>query len=328
MARLLPDKRLRRVMLTAPIVTLTMNPAIDVSASVDYVIPDDKLRCGSPTYEPGGGGINVARAIRKLGGDALALFPAGGPAGELLGELLAAEGVQQQSFPIDGWTRQNMNVAERVTRRQFRFVMPGPTLAEREWQPILARLGALDPVPRFLVASGSLPPGVPADFYARVARSLRHRGIALVLDASGEPLRQAIAEGVYLLKPSLREFEELTGEPGCEESRLPALGRQLVDEGQCQVLILSLGPRGVFWMSATARGRLAAPAVPVKSSVGAGDSMVAGVVWSLACGRPLADAVRFGVAAGAASVMNPGTELCRAEDVERLYAEVAAPSSR
>lgn len=312
-----------------PIVTLTMNPAIDVSASVDYVIPDDKLRCGPPTYEAGGGGINVARAIRRLGGDALALFPAGGPAGVLLGSLLDAERVPHRTFPVTGWTRENMNVAERVTRRQFRFVMPGPTLVEREWQAILEALDALDPAPRFLVASGSLPPGVPADFYAQLARRLDGRGVKLVLDASGEPLRRASATGVYLLKPSLREFEELTGEAGCEESRLPVLARRLIHEGRCELLILSLGPRGVFWISASEGGRLAAPTVPVKSSVGAGDSMVAGVVLSLARGRAPADAVRFGVAAGAASVMNPGTELCRAEDVERLYREMAgAPSSR
>jgi 6-phosphofructokinase 2 len=305
------------------IVTLTMNPAIDVSASVDYVTPDHKLRCGAPTYEPGGGGINVARAIRRLGGEATAFFPAGGPAGALLATLLDAEGVPYRTFPIAGWTRENTNITERVTRRQFRFVMPGPTLNEREWQPILDQVGALAPGPRYLVASGSLPPGVPADFYARMARMVARRDIKLVLDASGEPLRRAIAEGVSVLKPSLREFEELTGEEGCEESRLPILARRLIDEGRCEVLILSLGARGVFWMSASERGRLAAPAVPVRSSVGAGDSMVAGVVLSLTRGWALADAVRFGVAAGAASVMNPGTELCRAEDVERLYGEVA-----
>lgn len=307
-----------------------MNPAIDVSAGVDYVVPDDKLRCGVPSYEAGGGGINVARAIRKLGGDALAVFPAGGPAGALLGTLLQAEKVAHRPWPIAGWTRENLNVTERVTRRQFRFVMPGPTLIEREWQALLDGVSELEPAPRFVVASGSLPPGVPADFYARLSQRLRPRGIRLVLDASGEPLRHAMrAGGVYLLKPSLREFEELTGEGGCEESHLPSLGGRLLAEGGCEILILSLGPRGVFWMSATERGRLAAPAVPVRSSVGAGDSMVAGIVLSLARGRSLVDAVTFGVAAGAASVMNPGTELCRAADVERLYGEMAGtPSSR
>jgi 6-phosphofructokinase 2 len=306
-----------------------MNPAIDVSASVDYVTPDHKLRCETPTYEPGGGGINVARAIRALGGEALALFPAGGPAGALLSSLLDAEGVRHRTVPIAGWTRENMNVTERVTRRQFRFVMPGPTLDEREWQSVLDQIGALDPAPRYLVVSGSLSPGVPADFYARLARSVRPRGVALILDASGEPLRRAVAEGVDVLKPSLREFEELTGEDSVEEARLPVLARRLIDERRCDILILSLGARGVFWMSASERGRLVAPAVPVRSTVGAGDSMVAGVVLWLSRQRTLGEAIRFGVAAGAASVMNPGTQLCRAEDAERLYAEVGvAPSTR
>jgi 6-phosphofructokinase 2 len=310
------------------IVTLTMNPAIDVSASVDYVIPDHKLRYVAPTYEPGGGGINVARAIRKLGGESLALFPAGGPAGALLCTLLDAEGVSHRSLPIAGWTRENTNVAERATRRQFRFLMPGPTLHEQECQAMLDEVAGLAPAPRYLVASGSLPPGVPADFYAQLAQVAGRQGVRLVLDASGEPLRRAVAEGVSILKPSLREFEELTGETGCEESRLPLLARRLIDDGRCDVLILSLGARGVLWTSGAGRGRLTSPTVPVKSSVGAGDSMVAGVVLALTRGRALADAVRFGVAAGAASVMNPGTQLCRAADVERLYDEVAVvPSS-
>lgn len=304
-----------------------MNPAIDVSASVPYVIPGEKLRCGPPKYEPGGGGINVARAIQRLGGESLALFPAGGPAGLLLCSLLDAERVRHRTAPTEAWTRENLNVSEDVTRRQFRFVMPGPTLAEREWQSILELLTGLDPRPEYLVASGSLPPGVPVDFYARVARLADSAGIKLILDASGEPLRRALGPGVYVLKPSLHEFEELTGETNCEESHLPILARKLIDSRQCAILVVSLGARGVFWMSALDRGRLAAPTVPVRSSVGAGDSMVAGIVLSLARGRPLGDAVRFGVAAGAASVMNPGTELCRAGDVERLYGQVqAAPS--
>jgi 6-phosphofructokinase 2 len=309
---------------SSAIVTLTMNPAIDVSSRVAYVVPQEKLRCGAPTYEAGGGGINVARAVRKLGGDALALFPAGGPAGLLLGRLLDGEGVRHRTVPIGEWTRENLNVYEEATGRQFRFIMPGPRLAEAEWQRVLDAVTALQPRPQYLVASGSLSPGVPGDFYARLAEWARRVGTRLVLDSSGEPLRRATEAGVYLLKPSLREFEELTGEKDCEESRLPVAARRLVDAGRCSLLVLSLGARGVFWMTESERGRLAAPTVPVQSSVGAGDSMVAGIVLSLVGGRPLRDAIRFGVAAGAASVMNPGTALCRAADVERLYGEVSA----
>ncbi|HTO12221.1 MAG TPA: 1-phosphofructokinase family hexose kinase, partial [Candidatus Binatia bacterium] len=299
--------------------------------SVDYVIPDEKLRCVAPTYEPGGGGINVARAIRKLGGEALALFPAGGPAGQLLVTLLDGEGVRHRAIPIAAWTRENLNALETVTGRQFRFLMPGAALVEVEWQIVLATLAALTPSPRYLVVSGSLAPGVPVDFYARVAESARRSGIRLILDTSGEPLRRALETGVYMLKPSLHEFEELTGEANCDESRLPLVGRRLIEQHRCELLVLSLGARGILWMSASERGRLASPAVPVRSSVGAGDSTVAGIVLALARGQTLREAIAFGVAAGAASVMNPGTELCHPEDVARLYTEItagpASPSS-
>lgn len=304
------------------IVTLTMNPAIDVSTRVGYVLPDQKLRCQAPKYEPGGGGINVSRAIRKLGGESLAIFPVGGPAGNLLKTLLDAEGVTYTPVRTAEWTRENLNVLEEISGRQFRFLMPGSTLSEPEWQRFLDVLRDFRPQPRYLVASGSLPPGVPVDFYARIALLARESGSRLILDTSGDPLRHAVEKGVYLLKPSLHEFQELTGEKDYDESRLPDLAVTLIDRGHCEVLVVSLGARGVFWMTRTERGRLAAPAVPVRSSVGAGDSMVGGLVLALARGHPLRDAVRYGVAAGAASVMNPGTELCHREDADRLFAQV------
>jgi 6-phosphofructokinase 2 len=304
------------------IVTLTMNPAVDESTSVPYVLPDRKLRCQPPTYEPGGGGINVARAIRKLGGDALACFPVAGPAGELLKQLLDAEGVRYRAITVTRWTRENLNVLEEVSGRQFRFCMPGPTLDDHEWPVFLDWLRELRPSPDFMVASGSLPPGVPVDFYARLAALGRQVGSRVVLDTSGAPLARAVDEGVYLLKPSLHEFQTLMNEHDLDESRLAELGAIAVKRGWCEVLVLSLGAGGALWVTASDRERLAAPAVRVKSSVGAGDSMVAGVVHSLAQGRPLGEAVRVGVAAGAAAVLNPGTALCRREDVERLYPQV------
>jgi 6-phosphofructokinase 2 len=304
------------------IVTLTMNPAVDESTSVPYVLPDRKLRCQALTWEPGGGGINVARAVRKLGGAALAGFPAAGPAGQLLQRLLDDEGVPQAVIPIAGWTRENLNVLEEVSGRQFRFCMPGPTLGDDEWPRVLEWARGLRPPPAYLVASGSLPPGVPVDFYARLAAMGRQMGCRVVLDASGAPLARAVAEGVYLLKPSLHEFQALMGEAAAEESRLASLAATAVKRGWCEVLVLSLGARGALWVTASHQERLAAPAVRVRSSVGAGDSMVAGIVLSLARGWPLGEAVRAGVAAGAAAVMNPGTALCRREDAERLYPQV------
>ncbi len=304
------------------IVTLTMNPAVDESTSVPYVLPDRKLRCQAPTYEPGGGGINVARAIRKLGGDALLCFPVAGPAGELLKRLLDAEGLRYTPMPVNGWTRENLNVLEEVSGRQFRFCMPGAALGDHEWPIFLDWVRQLRPAPDFLVASGSLPPGVPVDFYARLAAVGRQIGSRVVLDTSGAPLARAVDEGVYLLKPSLQEFRALMGEPEGDESNLANLAAIVVKRGWCEILVLSLGAGGALWVTASERERLASPAVRVKSSVGAGDSMVGGIVLSLARGRAIGEAVRFGVAAGAAAVMNPGTALCRREDVERLYPQV------
>lgn len=300
------------------IVTLTMNPAIDVSARVAQVLSERKLRCEEPRREPGGGGINVARAIRKLEGEALAVFPAGGAAGLLLQGLLETEGIPQMPLAIEGWTRENWNLLEESTSRQYRFCMPGPELRERDWRLCLETLSALRPSPAYVVASGSLPPGVPADFYARLALLAREMGARLVLDSSGDALRLAAEKGVYLLKPSLREFHELTGTDACDETRLRVLARALVQKGCCETLVLSLGSGGALWVAAGEEERLLAPSVPLRSSVGAGDTLVAGIVLSLARGRPLREAVRYGVAASAASIMNPGTELCHREDVERL----------
>ncbi len=309
------------------IVTLTMNPALDASTEVEYVTPDVKLRCAAPRYEPGGGGVNVARAIRRLGGDAMAFFPCGGASGELYTGLLAAEGVRHSAIPIRGETRENLNVRETATGRQFRFCMPGPELTEPDWRASLERLRAAIPRGGYVVASGSLPPGVPPDFYARVARIVRASDCAFVLDSSGEPLRRALEEGVDLVKPSLREFHEMTGAPAADESSLPRVAERLIREGRCREVVISLGPGGAFWMSSEGSERLASPAVSAVSTVGAGDSMVAGIVLSLARGRRFSEAVRYGVAAGAAAGLNPGTQLCRQEDVERLAGKVVAAAA-
>lgn len=308
----------------ASVVTVTLNPAIDVSTAVGHVVSERKLRCRAARYEPGGGGINVARAIRRLGGRAAALFPAGGPAGRLLADLLDAEGIERIAVPIRGFTRENWNVLEEETGRQFRFVLPGPALAPDEWRECFERVANLDPFPEYLVGSGSLPPEVPDDFQARLARLARKRGSRFVLDASGPPLARALEEGVFLWKPSLREFQEWSGEKGPDEAVWRARARQAVESGRCEVLVLSLGAGGALWTSRQGQERLNAPLVTVASSVGAGDSLVAGIVFSLASGRPVPEAVRFGVAAAAAAVMNPGTGLCRREDALRL-AEAVLP---
>jgi 6-phosphofructokinase 2 len=316
-----------RELIPAGIVTLTPNPCIDESAGFERLVPDRKLRCQTPSYEPGGGGVNVARAIRRLGGRALAVFPAGGPAGELLRSLLDAEDVVHLALPISCWTRENFNAREETTGHQYRFVFPGPQLTETELESFYEALAGLSPFPAYLVASGSLPPGCPADFLARLAVMARARGARFVLDSHGEAALRALDAGVHLFKPSLREFRELTRLPGAEEEELAAAAYRWVRLGRCEAIVLSLGAAGALWVTASASGRVPAPTVPVRSTVGAGDSMLAGIVLRLEEGCELADAVRFGVAAAAASVMNPGTELCRKTDAERLFASMAASAT-
>ena len=301
------------------IVIMTLNPAIDKSSSVAHVVAERKLYCKRPHFEPGGGGVNVSRAIKKLGGESMLLYPAGGLTGERLQGLLDEEGLNFRPFPIEGLIRESLVILEESTGRQYRFGMPGPELQKKEWEQFLDVLSAVEPAPDYLVASGSLPPGVPADFYARVARAGKKKGAKTIIDASGEALEEALKEGVYLIKPNVREFRELVGEDIKEESQIKAAAQKMVKSGRCEVLVISLGAAGALMVSEEISEHILPPTVPIVSKVGAGGSMVAGIVLSLARGKPLRESVLFGAAAGTSAVMTPGTELCRREDAERLF---------
>jgi 6-phosphofructokinase 2 len=301
------------------IVTMTLNPAIDKSSSVAHVVAERKLYCKRPRFEPGGGGVNVSRAIKKLGGESMLLYPAGGLTGERLQGVLDEEGLNFRPFPIEGLIRESLVILEESTGRQYRFGMPGPELQKKEWEQFLDVLSAVETAPDYLVASGSLPPGVPADFYARVARAGKKKGAKTIIDASGEALEEALKEGVYLIKPNVREFRELVGEDIKEESQIKVEAQKMVKSGRCEVLVISLGAAGALMVSEEISEHILPPTVPIVSKVGAGDSMVAGIVLSLARGKPLRESVLFGAAAGTSAVMTPGTELCRREDAERLF---------
>ena len=308
------------------IVAFTMNPAIDKSSSVEHVIAERKLYCKAPRFEPGGGGVNVSRAIRKLGGESTLLYPAGGYTGHRLKDLLDKEEITHRPILIEGMTRESLVVLEESTGQQFRFGMPGPVLKNEEWERCLHELSTIRPKPDYLVASGSLPPGVPTDFYARVARAGKEKGAKVIIDASGEALNRALQEGVYLIKPNYREFRDLVGQDMKEESQIKAEARKMVKSGRCEILVISLGAAGALMISENVTEQIRPPTVPIVSKVGAGDSMVAGIVLSLARGKTERDSVLFGMAAGAAAVMTPGTELCRREDTERLYAKMHSES--
>ncbi len=305
------------------IVTLTMNPALDIATATDIIAPSTKLRCEEPRYDPGGGGINVARAVHMLGGRALAVFPTGGASGQMIQGLLGQEHVPQIAVPVAGITRESLAVVERQSGRQYRFLLPGPPLAAHDQERCFDALAAHAAGAMFIVASGSLPPGVPDDFYARIGRLARSCGARFVLDSSGHALIGA-GSGIFLIKVSVRELGQLRGATIADEAAQEEAARAIIAEGRCEALVVSLGAEGALLATKEGCRRFPAAQVAALSSIGAGDSMLAGILVSLVRGRPLAEAVRFGMAAGAAALLRPGTELCRLEDTERLYRELAA----
>jgi 6-phosphofructokinase 2 len=184
------------------IVTVTPNPSVDISTAVDVVEPDRKLRCDEPKREAGGGGLNVARAIMRLGGAALAFWAKGGVTGALLQELLDDERVSHHPVPIDGLVRESLAVLERSSGRQFRFGMPGPTLPPGGLDALTEQLTRIRPSPALAVGSGSLPPGVDDRWFARLAEVVAAGGGRFVLDTQGVALRRALdTRQVYLIKP-------------------------------------------------------------------------------------------------------------------------------
>ena len=309
----------------APILTVTPNPALDVSTSVDRVVPEHKLRCGPTRLDPGGGGINVSRVVRNLGGRSAAIYAAGGPTGQAYRELLEREGVTGRVVRIADSTRESFTVDETATGEQFRFVLQGPSLSEPEWRALLSAVGDDLPVDGgYLVLSGSLPPGVPVDFYAQLAAIARDGGAHCVVDTSGSALAAALDEGVFLIKPSRRELAELAQTPIDDDESLSAAARLLIDDGRVELVALTLGGAGAILVSRDGVLRLPTPAVEVQSTVGAGDSFLGAFVLRLAEGRALADAFRTAVAAGSATAALPATELCGAAEVAELEARLPA----
>ena len=306
------------------IVTLCMNPALDITTTTEVVRPTDKLRCAAARYDPGGGGINVAHVAQVLGAAATAVFPAGGPAGALVDNLLVAEGLTTHRITIGGSTRESFTIDELSTDRQYRFVLPGPELTLSEQTDCLLQLRRAAASAAIVVASGSLPPGVPEDFYQQVANVCADLDAMFLLDTSGRGLTHVNA-GVFLLKPSLRELREAVGRALTSDSEQLEAAREIIDRGAAQYVLVSRGAEGALLASRDG-GQLFAPVpVPPGSGVGAGDAMVAGVAVGLTRGWPLTRAVQLGIAAGAATLLTPGTAPCTREDTERLLEQTEVP---
>jgi 6-phosphofructokinase 2 len=302
-----------------PILTLTLNPALDMATDVPRMVPDEKLRCTEPRLDPGGGGLNVARAVHALGGDALALVALGGLTGDRLAELIRHEGVMFLGITGPGETRQSLTVNEVTTGRQYRFMLPGPVWGPADQARVFTLLRAAGKPGGFSVISGSQPPGVPLDFPARLAAAMA--GMRVVLDTSGAALVQAVDHPIPdldILRMDGEEAEALAGHGLAQRADTADFAQLLVRRGVARQVIIARGADGSVMADAEQRLFCSAPKVDVRSKVGAGDSFVGGYVLALARGQSDAEALSQGVAAAAAAVMTEATELCRAEDVARL----------
>lgn len=302
----------------AQVVTVTLNPAIDETCEVDALIPERKLDAKELRRYPGGGGVNVARAVSRLGGRALALWSHHGETSELLGRLLDEEGVPWRPVPVQNAIRENFIVRDRATGQHYRFNMPGPYLSGADQEAWKHALESLSPTPDFLVVSGSLPPDTPLSWFADLIQAAPIR-TRVVVDTKRAALSSAIAQGIFLIKPNIHELEEISETPLDDEESIRRAALRLIHQGHVQVVLVSMGRGGALLVTSEDTLCISAPAVPFRSKVGAGDSMVAGVVTALARGWPVVEAARFGVAAGSAAVMTAGTELCNREDAERIY---------
>lgn len=298
-------------------VTVTFNPAIDKTFSVEHVVPSRKLHAKNVREYPGGGGINVARAISNLKGESLALWSGSGPMAVRLGELLADERVHHRGVETTGDVRENLIVCDEAGGEQYRFGMPGTTLGEADLAIWMRELKGQAPSPDVVVFSGSLPGNTKLVWYEKLLSSLPPE-TKVIVDTKGPALRCALDTGIFLVKPNIHELECLLEQELAGDDEVVDAARKLVSDTQTEAVLVSLGRAGAFLVTGQGAWHLSSPSVPIRSKVGAGDSMVGGLVKALDDGKTLQQAARWGVAAGAAAVMTSGTDLCHQEDVERL----------
>lgn len=303
------------------IATLTMNPTIDLAYEVDRMVPAHKIRTTREYANPGGGGINIARVFARLGGQVRCLYLSGGPTGAALDGLLDLHQLVRTRVPIAGHTRVAMTTLETATGAEYRITPAGPEVREAEWR---AALAWIDTIPcGYFVASGSLPHGVPDDFYAQVARIMQLRGVPMVLDTSGEALRASVSHGgIDVIKPSWSELETLAGTALPSRADVARAAMEIVTAGKARLVAVTLGDQGALLARAAGVFDCLALQVVARSTVGAGDSFLAAMVFGLTMGRSDDDAFRLGLAAGTAAVLNPGTDLAHPADIARLYRDL------
>ncbi|MEM8662705.1 MAG: 1-phosphofructokinase family hexose kinase [Pseudomonadota bacterium] len=302
------------------IATITLNPALDIAAAAPEVKPTIKVRCGVPTVQAGGGGINVARVAERFGASARPILLTGGASGDRLVALLKAEGLTPVNVPIAGETRESFTVNEAATHEQYRFVLPGPTVDGAEAEAVLVALKALDPLPEIVVFSGSHPPGLPASFAADLASATAAVGARFIVDGPAAILEHT--HSADLVKPNERELSDLVGRPLGTTEAIFGAAREIIAGDMTDAVLVSMGEAGALLVTEAGATHYSVPKLELVSAVGAGDSMVGALSAALASGKDLVEAAAIGAAAGSAAIMTPGTDLCRPEDAERLLPSI------
>lgn len=299
------------------IVTVTVNPALDKSTHFKGLVPEQKIRCESPRYDAGGGGINVSKAISRLGGESLCVFTSGGPIGEILEKLVEKESIEYKTIVTESWTRESFVAVDDNTNAQYRFGFSGDQISDAEKEKIFETI--LELKPKYLVLSGSLNEGLSTDFYKMIIDKVKPFDTKIIVDTSGEGLQKALETGVYLVKPNVGELAKLIGVEKLEMEEVEAAAKKLIDKGSATIVVVSLGPQGAVLVTKNQTEFVTAPNVVKKSTVGAGDSMVGAMTWALSQNKSLKEVVQWGVACGSAATMNEGTQLFKAEDAMRLF---------
>jgi 6-phosphofructokinase 2 len=299
------------------ILTVTLNPCIDKSSKVDQLKPESKLRCKEVINEPGGGGINVSKALQKLHTASVALFPAGGHNGNMLCSLLKEQGILFHAVDTKVETRENWIMLETSGNNQYRFTFPGREVKEETIKILIDQIRSF--APTFVVASGSLPPGLPDYFYGLIVKNAAAVGAKCIVDTSGAALQALKGKNAYLIKPNIGELCKMLNVEFLDKDEVPDAAQQAISDGFSEIIVVSLGAAGAWLVSSDKRYFIQAPSVEKKSTVGAGDSMVAGILYMLQKKQTLKEALAFGVACGSAATMNEGTQLFNGADAEQLY---------
>lgn len=300
------------------VLTVTFSPCIDKNIEVPELISERKLISSVPVLSPGGGGINVARVLRRFEKEVIAIYPCGGYTGKYFNDMMNEERVSSFVINTAGMMRENLIISETKTRKQFRLGTPATPLLPYEYEQVIKEAERIVSF-RFLVVSGSLPPGVEIDVMSRLSLLARKRNAKFIVDTKGEPLRHALESGVFLIKPNLGELASLAGLSCINEDEVDKVGLQLLHNSNCEAMVVSMGMNGALLVSKNATYKIQAPPVMPVSTVGAGDSMVAGIITGLLDDFTLLKAVKFGVACGTAATMQAGSQLCEPEDARRLF---------